>query len=347
MRYPEFWQRKAIRCFFLLPFALLVCWIARRRRRRAARGKGVFSVDRSVFVIGNLTVGGTGKTPILIALARLLTERGYRVGVISRGYGVQIGVEPRDVTEAQGAADVGDEPWLIHERTGLPVMVHPDRVRAAQQLRARYPEVELILSDDGLQHHRLGRAIQMAVIDGDRRFGNGFCLPAGPLREPLSALSDMDFVVVNGATFAPGQWSARFVLTSVQDLYDGQEYPLADFLNAHQGDTLQALAGIGHPERFFDALQSHGARIKRFPLDDHQPTPPGLLSYLRRSGMPVVMTDKDAVKWRQNKPAWHNQPGQVFAVSGSMLLGEGLIEAIMSRLEAVRITPGAVREKKI
>lgn len=330
-----------------MPLSLLVCWIAGRRRSRAARRKGVVHIDRPVFVVGNLTVGGTGKTPTLIALASLLTNHGYSVGVVSRGYGVRIGVEPRDVSEATGAADVGDEPWLIHAKLDLPVVVHPDRVRAAQQLRARYPEVDLILSDDGLQHHRLERAFQMVVVDGTRRFGNGFCLPAGPLREPLRARDAMDFIVVNGAPFEPGQFGARFELTTVHDLYDEQTQSLEDFCRQYQGQTLQALAGIGHPERFFDALQIQGVAIKRFPLDDHQATPPGLLGYLRRSGMPVVMTEKDAVKWRQNKPSWHNQPGQVFAVSGQMILDEALVEAILSRLDLYRAPVPPAGEKKI
>jgi tetraacyldisaccharide 4'-kinase len=336
MRYPDFWQRRAIRSLFLSPLAALVCWIAKRRRSRAAKGAGVVNIDRPVFVIGNLTVGGTGKTPILIALARILTEHGYAVGIISRGYGVRIGVEPRDVAEATGASDVGDEPWLIYQKLALPVMVHPDRVRAAQQLRARYPEVDLILSDDGLQHHRLGRAFQMAVIDGTRRFGNGFCVPAGPLREPLSARAAMDFIVVNGTPFEPGQLSARFEMTTVHDLYDEQTQSLDEFISLHQGQTIQALAGIGNPSRFFDALRDRGLVIKRYPLDDHQPIPRGLLVHLRRSGLPVLMTEKDAVKWRQNQPLWHNQPGQIFAVSGRMILDEALIDAVLTRLAAYR-----------
>lgn len=347
MRYPQFWQRRAIRSFLLLPLAALVCWIAGRRRDRATHGKGVTAVERPVIVIGNLTVGGTGKTPILIALAEALTERGYVVGVISRGYGVRIGVEPRDVGEATGATDVGDEPWLIHEKLNLPVIVHPDRVRAAQQLLARYPEIEVILSDDGLQHHRLGRALQIAVVDGVRRFGNRFCLPAGPLREPLAALAAMDFVVVNGDPFETGQMQARFELTTVRDLFDDRTCPLSDFLRLHPDQTFQALAGIGHPDRFFDALTAQGMAIRPYPLDDHQPTPTGLLVHLRRLGQPVVMTEKDAVKWLQNKPSWHNRPDQVFAVSGRMILDVSFVSGVLARLEAQGKASSLSAKKKI
>lgn len=345
MRYPDFWQRRGLRSLLLRPWSALVCRIARRRRLKAQQGLGVVDVGCPVMVIGNLTVGGTGKTPILMALARYLTDAGYSIGILSRGYGVRIGVEPRDVAEAPSPRAVGDEPWLIHQALGLPVMVHPDRVRAAQQLLARYPEVDLILSDDGLQHHRLGRTLQMVVVDGSRRFGNALCLPAGPLREPLSALDTADFIVVNGAPFAAGQWSAHFRLTVVRDLYDQQCYPVAEFAQQCAGQTVHALAGIGHPARFFDALRAEGFTLRPYPLDDHQPTPSGLMGHLRRSGGVVLMTEKDAVKWLNRPPVWHNRAGQAFVVLGEMVLDEPLMKAVQAALPAPRSAAPAAPKK--
>jgi tetraacyldisaccharide 4'-kinase len=299
------------------------------------------ATDCPVIVIGNITVGGTGKTPVLIALAHALTLRGKKVGIISRGYGAKIGVEPRDVAESASAKMVGDEPWLIHQRLGLPVVVHPDRVRAASQLRARYPEVDVILSDDGLQHHKLARSIELVVIDGVRGLGNQFCLPAGPLREPMSALSKMDFVLVNGAQAdfptPPKHWPVAFELREICDLHDETRYTIAEFIEqflpASEG-RVTALAAIGNPERFFDALRALGLKLDTYPLADHRPVPPALMAHLRQLSQPLLMTEKDAVKWRERKPAWHTQAGQVFAVCGHISLSSALVDSILTLLNA-------------
>jgi tetraacyldisaccharide 4'-kinase len=306
--------------------------VARRRRAAAERGEARLQDGCPVVIIGNITVGGTGKTPVLIALARALAEHGRRVGVISRGYGARIGIEPRDVSEATGPDAVGDEPWLIHHALNVPVFVHPDRARAAEQLRARHPEVDVILSDDGLQHHALPREVEIVVIDGVRRLGNRLCLPAGPLRESAKTLDDVDFVVVNGEQFSDDQWAVQFELTRVRDLFDQSIQSVDDFILGLDGQPVVALAGIGHPEKFFTALRDQGLSLETYALEDHQPVPSALLHYLRRVASPIVMTEKDAVKWQQNRPPWHVRPGQVFAVIGQIRLPDELVRAILDKL---------------
>ncbi|WP_407275139.1 tetraacyldisaccharide 4'-kinase [Halothiobacillus sp. DCM-1] len=340
MRYPAFWQRRGLRSLLLWPLSLLVCVIAVRRRVRASARQREIELPRPVLVVGNLTVGGTGKTPVLIALAQALQAEGVAVGVVSRGYGARIGVEPRDVAEAASAAEVGDEPWLIHEATGVPVVVHPDRLRAAALLCARYPEIRLVLSDDGLQHHALPRRWNWVVLDARRGLGNRFCLPAGPLREPASGLDRAAVVLVNGA---PDLASARalggdraqpvqFVLTGMKDLYTGRVWPLDEFLAGPGAEPLIALAAIGHPERFFAALTALGLTLETYALADHAPVPTGLRHHLRRSGQVVVMTEKDAAKWIVQRPGWHNQPGQVFAACGRIDLPAGLVASLIAEL---------------
>lgn len=343
MRYPAFWQRRGIRSVLLWPLSVLVCVVARRRRDRAAVGQGVGQLPRPVLVVGNLTVGGTGKTPVLIALAQALTAAGVSVGVISRGYGVTIGVEPRDVSEAQGAAEVGDEPWLIHQTTGVPVLVHPDRLRAGTSLCARYPETQMILSDDGLQHHALPRRWNWIVLDARRGLGNGFCLPAGPLREPaVAALASASVVLVNGAV---DDSAARrlggeravpihFELTGMKDLYTGDIQPWAEFLAGPGAEPLIALAAIGNPDGFFAALTEQGLTIEPYALADHAVVPAGLRHHLRRSGRVVVMTEKDAAKWVGQRPSWHNQAGQVFAAMGRIEMPEALVAPLVVELRA-------------
>jgi len=342
VRYPDFWQHRGVPSWLLWPLSLITCAWAKSSRKKKQNPAANLATDCPIIVVGNITVGGTGKTPVLIALAQALTLRGKKVGIISRGYGAKIGVEPRDVAESASASLVGDEPWLMYQRLGLPVVVHPDRVRAASQLRARYPEVDVLLSDDGLQHHKLARTIELVVIDGARGLGNRFCLPAGPLREPIGALSKMDFVLVNGALANPHpfmpqtHWPVAFELGYLCDLHDEARYPIAEFieqfLSASEGRAT-ALAAIGHPERFFDALRALGLTLETYPLADHQPVPAEVLAHLGQLTQPLLMTEKDAVKWRERKPAWHTQSGQVFAVCGHIPLSSALVDSVLTLLD--------------
>ncbi|WP_414638565.1 tetraacyldisaccharide 4'-kinase [Arenimonas sp.] len=238
-----------------------------------------------VIVVGNLVAGGSGKTPLTIALARGLAERGWRPGVVSRGYGRDSGTPVR-VAPGMAASECGDEPLLIARQTGLPVWVDADRVAGARRLVAE--GCNLVIADDGLQHLRLGRDIEIEVVDGERRHGNGRLLPAGPLREPAGRR--VDHRVVNGGEATAGEWPMRLVLAEAVPLGGGASRPLADFA----GQTVHAIAGIGHPARFFEALRAAGLAPIEHPFPDHHAftaseldlAPPG----------PRLMTEKDAVK---------------------------------------------------
>lgn len=238
-----------------------------------------------VLVVGNLVAGGSGKTPLTIALARALAERGWRPGIVSRGYGRR-SQEPVRVTPHLPPEVCGDEPLLIARRTGLPVFVDNDRVAGARRLVAE--GCNLVIADDGLQHVRLGRDIEIEVVDGQRRHGNGRLLPAGPLREPAGRR--VDFRVVNGGAAGEGEWHMRLRLGEAEPLDGGASRPLAVFAPG----PVHALAGIGNPGRFFASLREAGLELHEHPFPDHHAF---LAADLRFSPpLPLLMTEKDAVK---------------------------------------------------
>jgi tetraacyldisaccharide 4'-kinase len=241
-----------------------------------------------VLVIGNLTAGGTGKTPLTIVLAEALHARGLRPGVVSRGHGGrQRG--PILLSEAPDPADVGDEPCLIRA-SGVPVAVGRDRPAAAQLLVAAGCDV--LIADDGLQHYRLARDVEICVIDGARRFGNGRLLPAGPLREPLRRLARVDLRVCNGGTPQAGEYPMWLAGGDMVTLDGTQRKPLADFA----GRRVHAVAAIGHPGRFFASLRDAGIEVIEHAFADHHAFVAADLAF--GDGLPVLMTDKDAVKCR-------------------------------------------------
>jgi tetraacyldisaccharide 4'-kinase len=261
-------------------------------RRFAYRSAWFQSVDIGipVVVIGNLTVGGTGKTPLTIWLAQLLIGRGYRVGILCRGYGGKSVDWPLIVSEASDANAVGDEAKLLAKRTGCPVAVGPDRVAAVQLLLAS-ESLDIVLSDDGLSHYRLKRAFEFAVVDGTRGLGNRLCLPAGPLREPPSRLHDVDAVVVNDGDYRrPGALHATVRPLRVVEMATGAEKALSDFADR----PVHAVAAIGNPGRFFDLLARHDILFQPHPRADHAALTQRDLDY--GDGLPVLMTEKDAVK---------------------------------------------------
>lgn len=244
-----------------------------------------------VIIIGNITVGGTGKTPLCIYLANLLQAEGYRVGIISRGYGNEK-QPPQMVLPNSKVAEVGDEALLIVKQTNCPMAVGVARVEAAKCLLKHAP-CDVILADDGLQHYALKRDIEIAVIDGERRFGNSICLPAGPLREPIERLNSVDFVVVNGEPTennAWHEWEMQLVGDVALNLITGETKSLAEFNNVE----CHALAGIGNPERFFKQLEKAGI-LKRIDhsFPDHHIFAVDEISF---KNAPVFMTEKDAVK---------------------------------------------------
>ncbi|MDF0606202.1 tetraacyldisaccharide 4'-kinase [Neisseriaceae bacterium TC5R-5] len=267
--------------------------------RRYAYRRGWFSsyrLDVPVVVVGNINIGGVGKTPLILALAQAMQQQGVRVGVISRGYGGTHS-QPTLVTRDSSPAMVGDEPLLL-ATAGLSVVVGRDRVAAGQYLLHCYPELQLILSDDGLQHYRLQRDLEIVVLDGERGFGNGHLLPVGPLRESRSRLNRVDALVINGAESVPlvlPEGSKRFTMELVAGELHALGKPthhcsLADC----QQQRIVAMAGIGHPERFFNSLTSRGLLLQRcIAWPDHHTYQ---ASNLPSDADKIIVTSKDAVK---------------------------------------------------
>jgi tetraacyldisaccharide 4'-kinase len=297
--------------------------------RRAAYARGLCGsqqLAKPVIVVGNLTVGGSGKTPLVIWLAQQLRERGLHPGVVLRGYGgmAATGRVPCLVTPDSDAAVVGDEALLLRLRTGVPVVVGRDRVGAAQRLIAA--GVDVIIADDGLQHLRLARDFEIAVIDGARGMGNGYLLPAGPLREPAERLARVDAVVINGersaavvAAGAPGfvmRVSGQWLRTLA-----GNAEPVA--LSSLAGRRVHAIAGIGNPARFFAQLAAAGLEVIAHAFPDHHRYRAAELEF--DDGLPLLMTEKDAVKCRAFAAAnrWYLPVAASFAAAdGSALLAQ-------------------------
>lgn len=289
------WARTGVLTVLLLPLAVLFSAVSGLRRLAYRRGwLKAISVGVPVIIVGNISAGGSGKTPLVIWLVNWLRAQGYRPGVVSRGYGGSargcVEVQPDSL-----AAEVGDEPLLIRAKTGAPVVVGRDRVAAARALIAHH-QVDLIVADDGLQHYRLHRDIELAVIDAATGLGNGWPLPAGPLREAPSRLRSVDAViqVVRGATppgnnFPVTAWRADYTAGQAYRLRAPQEKMALDDLPSR--DWL-AITGIGRPQGFFDMLRARGVRFSPRAFADHHA--------FEEEDLPadgaVLMTEKDAVK---------------------------------------------------
>lgn len=317
----RWWQQAPVPAWLAGLSRLYGLLAARRARRHAARAR---PLPVPVLVVGNLTVGGSGKTPVVIALVEALRALGWRAGVVSRGYGGR-GRGVREVPVDGDPALFGDEPVLIARRTGAPVVVGRDRVAAAHHLLAKHP-VDLVIADDGLQHHRLARDLEICVVDGRRRFGNGRLLPAGPLREPVERLAGVDLVLVNGPA-RPGETGFDLAPGDAWRLADGAVRPLAAFA----GTPVHAVAGIGDPQRFFATLAAAGLQVVPHPFPDHHRHRPGELAF--GDGLPVLMTEKDAVKCLAfAEPGWHALPVTAH-------LPAGWVEGLLARLPARRRLP--------
>ena len=245
-----------------------------------------------VAVVGNLTAGGNGKTPVVIWLVEQLQQRGIRVGVVSRGYGGKAASYPLLLSNDTSTAEAGDEPVLIFQRTGAPVAVSPERREAVQALLHAH-DLQLIITDDGLQHYKLARDKEIVVIDGERRFGNGWWLPAGPMRERASRLRSVDAIIVNGGVAQAGEIPMQLRPGLAVNLRSGERRDVASFEN------VVAMAGIGHPPRFFATLESCGVLpVKTVALADHQALTQASVSALVNPQQTLLMTEKDAVKCR-------------------------------------------------
>jgi len=321
--YEKQWYKK--RPLYLLPMILLLplsglfCLLV--EIRRVGYRTGVVKSRRAavpVIVVGNITVGGTGKTPLIIALVSWLQQQGYSPAVISRGYGRKSEEEIARVSAESSVEEAGDEPLLIAYTTGVPVYVGVDRVAVADRA-VMDRSCDLLLSDDGLQHYRLHRDIEIAVIDGGRSLGSHLCLPAGPLREKLSRLQQVDAVVVNGED----------MLLQPQQLYmlgkqSGEKISLHDLA----GKTIHAVAGIGNPERFFTMLRQSGIEVITHPFPDHHQYNDEELKFA--DDHPVITTEKDAVKMKELKLG---QVRDVWVVPVTAELDEKIIQKLKERLK--------------
>lgn len=307
-------------------------WLYRaavRRRRNAAAGRA-WHAPVPVVVVGNLATGGTGKTPIVIALAEAMGARALRVGVLSRGYGGRVRRAHR-VRADSDPRESGDEPVLLAGRLACPVWVGKDRCEAARAMLAA-EDVDAIVCDDGLQHYALGRDFEICVVDGARGLGNGRCLPVGPLREPVERLLGVDFALCTGECphwlprcdgqmrLEPDGWTR---------LVDGRQPAIGEL---EPGGSVHAVAGIGNPRRFFATLRSLGLHVFEHPFPDHHDFEQRELVF--DDGLPVVMTEKDAVKCRGFAlPNW-------WSLRVVAALPADLVPAVMRRVDELRFGPG-------
>ena len=307
MTLTSLWYRRSWTRWLLWPLSLLYQTVSRLHKWTYSSGiRSRYRAPVPVLIVGNISVGGSGKTPLVIALVKLLRKQGYHPGVVSRGYKAATLDTPAEVTTLSGAADVGDEPLLIYERTGAPVYVFPRRQAAIEQMLDKH-NVDIVLCDDGLQHFAIHRDIEIAVVDAQRLHGNELCLPAGPLREPVARLKSVDFTVYNGSHNSKYFYTSTIghlvSLTEASDTpghspenasAETQYQPVA--ISELAGQTVRAVAGIGHPQRFFDLLRQHGLNVIEHPFADHYKFTAQDLQFADNKS--VIMTEKDAVKCR-------------------------------------------------
>ncbi|MCW8926077.1 MAG: tetraacyldisaccharide 4'-kinase [Xanthomonadales bacterium] len=270
----------------------------KRAQKSAARDKRRYRAPVPVVVVGNLTAGGAGKTPLVIRLSQLATNMGLKPGIASTGYGRK-GQQTLHVKAGDDAGLCGDEPVLLARRTGAPVVVSANRVEAVRELVGM--GVDLVLSDDGLQHAALERDIELCVVDGERGFGNGHLIPAGPLREPVARLATVDYVFANGDW--PGATDGVEFNTMQMDVYvvhsldEEKMYPVEEFASMCKTVTVHAVAGIGNPGRFQRLLESQGFAAEMQVFPDHHAFTKGDFTSIK-PGAAIIMTEKDAVKCR-------------------------------------------------
>lgn len=287
------WSGKSSLYLLLLPLSWLYGLVSGAIRLSYKLGlRKAWRSPVPVVVVGNLTAGGNGKTPVVIWLVEQLQSRGIRVGVVSRGYGGKAERYPLMLTPATDTTQAGDEPVLIYQRTGAPVAVAPERSAAVKAL-IEHAQPQLIITDDGLQHYALARDKEIVVIDGVRRFGNGWWLPAGPMRERAGRLNSVDAVITNGGEAQPGEIAMHLQPGDAVNLLSGERCPVQILQN------VVAMAGIGHPPRFFATLKQCGVTpVNTVSLADHQALTEADVVKLLGKDQTLLMTEKDAVKCR-------------------------------------------------
>jgi len=286
---PAIWQTRGPAARLLVPLSWLYRGVVRARRRCYARGScRVQRFSKPVVVVGGITVGGSGKTPLVMHIAQLLVKRGCRPGIVSRGYGGHPPRRPLRVDAVTPPAACGDEPAMMARRLQVPIVVDVDRPRGINALIAE-SGCDIVISDDGLQHYAMDRQVEIAVVGGTR-MGNGWCLPAGPLREPQSRMEAVDLVVYKGSVPSAGGYAMALRIETLQRLNGGEQRPVEAF----QGQRVHGVAGTGDPAGFFAALTACGLAVAPHPFPDHHAYQPEDFTALRDA--PIVMTEKDAVK---------------------------------------------------
>ncbi len=317
------WQRRGVLAYMLWPFSKLFYGVSALRRLMYTHSwRKSHHISVPILVVGNVTVGGTGKTPTVIALIDALRNAAFTPGVVSRGYGARI-VQPIEVSPTSTPALTGDESLLIFRRTGVPVWVCPDRVAAARALVQAHREVDVIISDDGLQHYQLARDIELVVFDY-RLAGNGFLLPAGPLREPLSRTRDAT-LINNSHQLSLPPWPSTFTLTlQPTDAWHLDNPNLRRPLAQFAGKRVLAAAGIGAPERFFKTLRSSGLAPETRALPDHYAFNEN--PFITDIADAILITEKDAVKCKY----WRDP--RLWAVPVNAILDPRLITLVVEKL---------------
>ena len=294
------WYKKSLWLYLLTPFSLLFKYLTKRRRRKYIQGKlESFKSDIPIIIVGNLTIGGTGKTPLVAYIAQELSKLGYKPGLVSRGYGGKF-KETLEVTRDTPVKQTGDEAQIL-SKLNLPFYIDKNRVRAVKTL-ANNHDCDVIISDDGLQHYNMNRDIEIVVIDGKRRFGNNLTFPAGPLRESKSRLNSVDFVVNNSGPTKDNEYLMNISPSKFIHLKTGKSYLIKDWPMHKQ---VHAVAGLGNPGRFFDLLARLGFEITRNSFPDHHNFDEEDLTFLDH--LPIIMTEKDASKCRSfnNNKIWY------------------------------------------
>lgn len=310
--YGDNWLGK----YLLLPLTGIFCVLAAVRRWQHKHQQVKHPVP--VIVVGNIAVGGTGKTPLVIWLVERLREAGFKPGVVSRGFGRGVCDTPSSTTVSSSSlvSAVGDEPLLIVQRTNIPLFIGKDRNQAITALLQQHA-CDIVIADDGLQHYRMGRDVEICVVDGQRRFGNGCCLPAGPLREAVSRLKSCDFVVTNGETMQMrGDTLVNLVTLARQ--------PLLEWA----GKTVHVVTGIGNPQRFISTLEQAGLVVIAHLYPDHYAFTGAELRF--DDALPILMTEKDAVKCRQYavQNAWY--------LPIEAVLADDVAQALLTRLQGFK-----------
>jgi tetraacyldisaccharide 4'-kinase len=297
------WYKRARWLILLWPVSVLFQLLTTIRRAAQQSKKRPSDLTAPLIVIGNISLGGTGKTPLLIALSQELLKQGFKPGIVSRGYGGHAPGYPLAVNSDSDVNQSGDEALLIAEKTGCPVYVDPDRSAALHALLF-CEDVDVVLSDDGLQHYKLYRDLEIAVIDGQRLFSNGFCVPAGPLRESMYRLNGIQYIVVNGEPAREIPQLARASRMQLEpralvNLVSGEKRLFAE-APFDTNNKLQAVSALGNPQRFYALLERLPYQLVTFTFPDHHNF---TAADFKRQGIdehqPVVMTEKDAVKCRQ------------------------------------------------